>query len=84
MVEEVKGARRRQPMTTVSSKHQVTIPVAVLHAAGIRPGDRLRVTASGSGRLALERTEDAIDRFAGALTGAYRPGELDRLRGEWD
>jgi bifunctional DNA-binding transcriptional regulator/antitoxin component of YhaV-PrlF toxin-antitoxin module len=71
-------------VTTVSSKNQVTIPVGALHAAGLRPGDRLRVVASAPGRVEFQRIDDPLDRFSGALTGVYRPDELDRLRREWD
>jgi len=38
----------------------------------------------GPGEVILIRDVDPIERFAGALTGVYRPGELDGLRGEWD
>jgi hypothetical protein len=31
----------------------------------------------------LVREQDPVDRHAGALTGVYQPGELDRLRREW-
>jgi hypothetical protein len=37
----------------------------------------------GPGRVVLEREHDVLDEFAGALTGAYLPGELDDLRDEW-
>jgi hypothetical protein len=26
---------------------------------------------------------DPVERYVGALTGIYEPGELDRLRDEW-
>ena len=39
--------------------------------------------ADGAGRVILEREHDVIAEFAGALTGAYDPGELDDLRSEW-
>jgi hypothetical protein len=41
------------------------------------------LTPAGPGRAVLEREADILDEFAGALTGAYRPNELDVLRGEW-
>jgi AbrB family looped-hinge helix DNA binding protein len=70
--------------TTISSKHQVTIPKAAMTDAGLRRGDRLRVEARGRGRVLLVRVEDPVQRHAGALTGVYRRGELDELRDEWD
>jgi hypothetical protein len=33
--------------------------------------------------LILVREEDPVDRFAGALTGAFAPDHLDELRREW-
>ena len=51
--------------------------------AGLRQGDRLRVESRGRGRVLLVRVEDPVERHAGALTGVYRPGELDELRDEW-
>lgn len=30
-----------------------------------------------------DRRREALRRTSGALTGAYEPGYLDRLRGEW-
>ncbi|MCC6617636.1 MAG: AbrB/MazE/SpoVT family DNA-binding domain-containing protein [Chloroflexi bacterium] len=81
MNEEVK--QRRRGATTVSSKHQVTIPIGVMRAAGLRTGDRLRAVPRGRGRVLLVREEDPVGRHAGALTGTYRSGELDELRDEW-
>lgn len=69
--------------TRVSSKHQVTIPVQALRAAGLEIGARLRATAAGPGRVLLERETDVLDAYDGALTGTYRPDELEGLRAEW-
>jgi bifunctional DNA-binding transcriptional regulator/antitoxin component of YhaV-PrlF toxin-antitoxin module len=80
MVGEVK---RRHSGTTISSKHQVTIPKATMQSAGLRAGDRMHAEADGRGRVLLVREEDPITRHAGALTGVYRRGELDELRDEW-
>ncbi len=74
---------RRRGYTRVSAKHQVTLPIATLRDAGIRTGDTLRAEVRGPGEVVLIRDEDPLDRFAGALTGAYEPGELDELRDEW-
>ena len=52
-------------------------------AAGLRTGDRLRAEPQGQGRVLLVREEDPVARHAGRLTGAYEPGELERLRREW-
>ncbi|MBC8363953.1 MAG: AbrB/MazE/SpoVT family DNA-binding domain-containing protein [Actinobacteria bacterium] len=68
----------------VSSKNQITIPVDALAATGIGAGDRLVVSADGAGRIVLETERNPIREFAGAMTGCWEPGELDRLREEWD
>ena len=67
----------------ISSKHQITIPMQAMTAAGLRTGDRVRAEPQGRGRVLLVREEDPVQRHAGALTGAYRRGELDGLRDEW-
>lgn len=75
---------RRRGATTISTKHQVTIPVAELRAAGLEAGERLVARADGPGRVILEREHDVLSEFAGALTGAYSDAGLETLRDEWD
>ncbi|HEY5433964.1 MAG TPA: hypothetical protein VIK13_01910 [Candidatus Limnocylindrales bacterium] len=75
---------RRRGYTRVSAKHRVTLPVATLREAGIRTGDTLRAEVHRPGEVVLIRDTDPLDRFAGALTGVYEPGELDELRDGWD
>lgn len=82
MEQRVKIARRRG-YTRVSAKHQVTIPMDALAQAGLRAGDRLRAEVRGPGEVALVREDDALTRFAGALTDVYPAGYLDELRREW-
>ncbi len=60
MAENVKNTEGRS-RTTVSSKHQVTIPKPAMRQAGLRAGDRLRAVVSGaagcswSGRMTRSR-----------------------------
>lgn len=68
----------------MSSKHQVTIPVDALRAAGLEVGERLVAHADGPGRIVFEREDDVLARFSAALTGTYEPDELNSLRDEWD
>ena len=82
--------KRRRGFTRLSSKRQVTIPLSVLAATELAPGDALEVGLDEVGRIVLspvesvaDRRRAAIDATAGSLTGLYEPGELDRLRDEW-
>ena len=76
------GARRRG-YTRVSPKHQVTLPGDVLARAGLDVGDRLRVTSRRTGEVVLVHEADALETYAGRLTGLYPAGYLDELRDEW-
>jgi bifunctional DNA-binding transcriptional regulator/antitoxin component of YhaV-PrlF toxin-antitoxin module len=67
-----------------SRKNQVTLPVDALRAAGLGPGDDVRVEARGPGRLELVRVDDLVKEFAGVFNDtAYPNGYLDELRREW-
>ncbi len=75
---------RRRGATTISSKHQITIPAAELRAAGLEAGERLVARADGPGRVVLEREHDVLGDFSGRLTGVYAQHSVDTLRDEWD
>jgi bifunctional DNA-binding transcriptional regulator/antitoxin component of YhaV-PrlF toxin-antitoxin module len=75
---------RRRGTSTITSQHQITLPVGALREAGLSAGDRLVVRADGAGRMVLERELDVVAEFSGALTGTYRHDELSTLRDEWD
>lgn len=81
MATEVK---RRPGVTRVSRKHQVTLPVDVLRAAGLHPGDELRVTADGRGRLVLTAVQDPLEELIGSAPGLSATTDLKTLRDEWD
>jgi limonene-1,2-epoxide hydrolase len=45
----------------------------------------LRLAAAGAEAIAAraDRRREEVDATAGALTGVYEPGELERLREDW-
>lgn len=79
--------KRKRGFTRVTSRYQATIPQAAAEAAGIQPGDELRVEAAGDGRVIMTREEDPVDALAALgrkLAVHYPPGYLEELRAEWD
>jgi bifunctional DNA-binding transcriptional regulator/antitoxin component of YhaV-PrlF toxin-antitoxin module len=71
-------------MSLISRKNQLTLPIEALRAAGLEPGDDVRVRVVGPGRLELVRTDELVDQFAGVFDATVYPdGYLDDLRREW-
>jgi bifunctional DNA-binding transcriptional regulator/antitoxin component of YhaV-PrlF toxin-antitoxin module len=66
----------------ISSKNQVTLPVAALEEAGLSAGDQVVIEALADGELRVRRGTVDFDAAFGALTGAYPPGYLERLDAE--
>jgi bifunctional DNA-binding transcriptional regulator/antitoxin component of YhaV-PrlF toxin-antitoxin module len=75
---------RVKGMSLISRKNQLTLPIEALRAAGLEPGDDVRVRVVGPGRLELVRTDELVDQFAGVFDATVYPdGYLDDLRREW-
>jgi AbrB family looped-hinge helix DNA binding protein len=71
-------------MSAVSRKNQVTIPAEVMRAAGLAPGDDVRIVSIGPGRLELVKTDELVDELAGSLDrSVYPPDYLDEVRDGW-
>lgn len=71
-------------MPSISRKNQITIPKRVLEEAGLSAGDEVRIQAEGPGQIAIVRTDDLIEEFAGALDSeVFPPGYLEDLRRGW-
>jgi AbrB family looped-hinge helix DNA binding protein len=77
--------RRR---TKVSSKNQVTLPVAALAAAHMKSGDVVEVEVLGDGELKLIRYRDPrldlLNELAGSMPGLAELTNLEELRNEWE
>lgn len=69
-------------MPKISTKHQVTVPVAVLEESGLHAGDQVVIEALGEGEVRIRRGEVSFERAFGALTGSYPRGYLERLDSE--
>ena len=69
-------------MPRISTKNQITIPVAALEEAGLHTGDQVVVEALAEGELRIRRGAVTFDSAFGALTGTYPPGYLEQLDAE--
>jgi bifunctional DNA-binding transcriptional regulator/antitoxin component of YhaV-PrlF toxin-antitoxin module len=69
-------------MPRISSKHQVTLPVESLEAAGLRPGDEVVIEAEGTDRIVVHRAAPDLDSALGVFDGLYEPDYLEKLRSE--
>ncbi|HEX8157054.1 MAG TPA: AbrB/MazE/SpoVT family DNA-binding domain-containing protein [Solirubrobacteraceae bacterium] len=71
-------------MSAISRKNQITIPADVLRAAGLHPGDDLRVATVGPGHIELVKTDALLKKYAGSMgSDVYPPGYLNEVREGW-
>jgi bifunctional DNA-binding transcriptional regulator/antitoxin component of YhaV-PrlF toxin-antitoxin module len=73
---------RVKPMARISSKHQVTLPVESLEAAGLRAGDEVVIEAEGADRIVVHRAAPDLASALGVFDGLYEPSYLEKLRSE--
>lgn len=66
-------------MPRISTKNQITIPVAALDEAGLHPGDEVLVEVVDAGEVRVRRSALTFQGAFGALTGAYPEGYLENL-----
>ena len=69
-------------MAKISTKNQITIPVAALEETGLHAGEAVTIEPVGDGELRVRRAALTFDDAFGALTGTYPPGYLDQLDAE--
>jgi bifunctional DNA-binding transcriptional regulator/antitoxin component of YhaV-PrlF toxin-antitoxin module len=70
-------------MTPASRHQQLAVPVAVLRAAGLKPGDVVATRRTAPGRVELVRDDPRAGQPATTDPTAYPPGYLDELRAGW-
>lgn len=68
----------------MSSKNQVTLPVAALAGAHLGPGDSVRVEVVADGVLQLVRVHDPLEALIGSMPGLSAAVDLEALRDEWE
>ncbi len=75
---------------TLSSKHQVTLPVDIVRSLGLKAGDKLVAELIDDRIVLLPQPESWVDYFAGSMKGVYGSTreEIDRyiaeVRHGWD
>ncbi len=69
-------------MARISTKNQITIPVAALEEVGLHAGERVTVEPVGEGELRIRRTTTTFEDAFGTLTGTYPVGYLEQLDAE--
>jgi len=84
MASKVKAVAKPSRTTRVSSKNQVTLPVAVLAEAHVQAGDNVRVESDGDGKIVLVRENDPVEDAIGSMPGLSAATNLEALRDEWE
>lgn len=69
-------------MARISTKNQITIPVAALDEVGLHAGEQVTVEPAGDGELRIRRATTTFEDAFGTLTGAYPAGYLTQLDAE--
>lgn len=79
-----------KPVTTLSSKHQITLPVAVVRTLGLTPGDKLSVRIEDGHVVLRPQPRDWVAYLAGSGPEYYGrtrdevEAYLREVRGDWD
>ena len=69
-------------MARISTKNQITIPVAALDEVGLHAGEQITVEPAGDGELRIRRTTATFEDAFGTLPGTYPAGYLEQLDAE--
>ena len=68
-----------QVRTTLTRKGQVTVPVEIRRALGLKEGDKVLFTMK-NGEVRLAPTGSVVERTAGAVKSRGRPRSAEELR----
>jgi AbrB family looped-hinge helix DNA binding protein len=69
----------RKAVAKISTKNQITIPVAALEETGLHAGEAVTIEPVGDGELRVRRAALTFDDAFGVLTGLYPAGYLAHL-----
>ena len=75
--------------TTLSSKHQISLPAALVRELGLEPGDKLSVRLEDGSIVLRPRPRDWVSYLAGSMPGYYGKTKeeidayLKEVRGDW-
>lgn len=84
--EKVGSPRTRRGRTTqsrISSKNQVTLPVELLRASGLKAGDGVEFILTPKGVLEVRALSNSWDDFCGLGDGVYDSFDLRKERDAW-
>jgi AbrB family looped-hinge helix DNA binding protein len=73
----------KEIVTTVTSKGQVTIPVEIRRALGLKPHDRVAFALT-DGVATVRPAESVVDRLAGSVKWPGGPIDFKKLRKEFE
>ncbi|MGH2458354.1 MAG: AbrB/MazE/SpoVT family DNA-binding domain-containing protein [Chloroflexota bacterium] len=69
----------RELSTVVTRKGQITVPIEIRDALGLRQGDRVTLVLE-EGQVRLRKTRSVVDRTAGVLKQDEMPLPAEELR----
>lgn len=75
--------RGRTTQSRISAKNQITLPVDLLRASGLKPGDGVEFALSPKGVLELRAISKSWDDFCGLGDGVYDSFDLRKERDSW-
>jgi AbrB family looped-hinge helix DNA binding protein len=72
------------PEVTLSSKNQIVIPREAREALGVKPGDKLLVTARGNRFIIMQKPESHQAAIRGLAANTFDAKYLRKERKSWD